>query len=240
MGKASRSKRERREQATAVPIEHPGAARRLPVFWIVIALFIVAGLAAIVITAPDKGDDAAKAAAAKVPAFADVTVQGDDLATWDGTGTDEAIGEQVPTISGTDFDGMRRTLANNDGIARAYVVVAHWCPHCRAEVPRLVTWAKEHELPAGVEVVAVSTSVDDGQPNFPPAAWLAEEEWPFRVIADDEVGTAAAALGVEGFPFLVFADQHGIVQQRFSGEMPIGEFGAAIEDITPTAPKAAA
>ena len=239
MGKASRTKRERREQGSqaqaAIEAARRSDTRQLPVFWIVVATLVVAGLAAIVLTAPDDAERARDAKAATVPTYADVSVEGADLPTWDGTGADSAIGRTVPRISGTDFEGMRTTWTKDDGVARAYVVVAHWCPHCRAEVPRIVDWARDHELPQGVEVVTVSTSVDEGQPNFPPAAWLADEGWDFPVLIDDEVGTAAAALGVEGFPYLVFVDRDGKVRQRFSGEMPITDFGAAIDDLAPAA-----
>lgn len=240
MGKASRTKRERQErervQAT-IEAAQRSESRQLPVFWIVIALLVVAGLAAIVVTAPDDADRARDAKAADVPTYADVTVDGADLPTWSGEGDDDAVGRQVPSISGTDFEGMRTTWSNG-GVARAYVVVAHWCPHCQAEVPRIAEWAKSNDVPEGVEVVTVSTSADEAQPNFPPAAWLAEEGWEFPVLIDDEVGTAAQALGVEGFPFLVFVDRHGKVQQRFSGEMPIDEWDEAISDLAADAPGA--
>ncbi len=242
MGKASRTKRERRELDRQATIAAAAAndTRQLPIFWIVVALLVVAGIAALVVTAPSTTESKAAAKAAKVPVYEDVTVDGQELPTWSGSGTDDAIGMQVPTLKGVDFEQMRRSWSSGDGVARAYVVVAHWCPHCRAEVPRIVEWAKSNDLPAGVEVVTVSTAVDKGQVNIPPAAWLAEEQWPFEVMIDDELGTAASALGVEGYPYLVFVDRHGVVQERFSGEMPIDEFGAAIRKLATPAKHAAA
>jgi thiol-disulfide isomerase/thioredoxin len=233
MGKASRTKRERREldvQATITAAQRD-ATRQLPIFWIVVALLVVGGIATLVLTAPDARESAAAAEAAAVPTFADVSVDGAELPTWNGTGVDEAIGRQVPTIRGTTFERTRATWSSGDAIARVYVVVAHWCPHCRAEVPRLAQWERDNALPEGVELVTVSTAVDEHQPNFPPAAWLAQERWTHDVLVDDEVGSAAKALGVEGFPYLVFADRHGVVRQRFSGEMPIDEFATAIHAI---------
>lgn len=230
MGKASRAKHDRRD----APVPPPAPPRSFPVFWVVVVLVaIAAGVAAIVATRSGETDDAADAAAANVPTFADVRVDGDELPAFSATGDDAAVGERVPWITGEDFDGMKRSLAPDDGVARAYVVVAHWCPHCQDEVPRLVEWSKQNELPEGVEVVAISTAVSDSQPNFPPAAWLAREKWPWNAIIDDEVGTAAEALGVEGYPFLVFANADGTVAQRYSGEMPVEEFGDAIESIAP-------
>lgn len=236
MGKASRAKRERRDTtAPAATVRADDVRRQLPVFWIVVATMIVAGIATLVLTAPDKDEQARDAAAAKIPVYSDVSSQGESLPTWSGSGDDDAIGKIVPELRGEKFDGFKTAMAPGDGTSRVYVVLAHWCPHCQAEVPRIVKWAKAHELPANVEVVAVSTSVDKGRPNFPPAAWLAEEQWPYDVLIDDEVGTAAEALGVEGFPFLVFSDGEGKVTRRYSGEMPIKEFDAEVRALAPRA-----
>jgi thiol-disulfide isomerase/thioredoxin len=243
MGKASREKRERREQAGAQTPQSAGrhassgggggdSQRQLPVFWIVIGALVLAGIAALVLTAPDDRETAAESAASKVPTFADVTVEGDSLPTWSGSGSDLAEGKLVPSISAEKFDGFRTSITP-DGTARVYVVVAHWCPHCQDEVPRIVDWAAENEVPDGVEVLALSTSASKDQPNYSPAAWLAREQWPFDALIDDELGTGAEALGVEGFPFLIFTDADGTVTKRFSGEMPIDEFEQELLALAP-------
>src|SRR5690606_15051496 len=104
-----------------------------------------------------------------------------------------------------------------------------------AEVERIVEWTKDNQVPAGVEVIGVSTSVSESQPNFPPAEWLAREAWPFDTLIDDEANSLADAFGMEGTPFLVFTDAQGAVTKRFSGEMPIADFAAALEAIAPDA-----
>ncbi len=242
MGKASREKRERRTESMSRVAPPEDVRRQLPVFWMVIAAMVAIGIATLVLTAPDDAKKAQDAAADKVPAFATVNVEGKELSKWSGSGTDRAEGSIVPELQGEKFDGFRTTLTPGDGTARVYVVIAHWCPYCQAEVPRIVDWAKVHELPANVEVIAVSTSVDDGRPNYPPAAWLAEEQWPYDVLIDDELGTAAEALGTDGFPFLVFTDTTGKVTHRYSGEMPIDEFDKEVRALAKpaaAAPKAA-
>ena len=236
MGKASRTKRERRDEESSLPkIDVATERRSLPVFWIVIGVLVVAGIAALILTAPDDATKEREAAVADAPTYADVTVDGSNLTGWDGQGTDPGVGEEVPTLRGTSLDDEPLTVRPGGGTARVYVVMAHWCPHCQAEIPRIVEWSKENDLPAGVEVVGVSTSVDKGQANFPPATWLAREDWPYDVLIDDELGTAAEALGVEGFPYMVFVDADGTVDKRFSGEMEIKDFAAAIDDIAPEA-----
>jgi uncharacterized membrane protein YphA (DoxX/SURF4 family) len=82
MGKSARLKRERREAAThaAEVVER----RQLPLFWMTIALLVVGGIAALVMTAPSDAERARSESASKVPQFADVTSQGDALPTWTG------------------------------------------------------------------------------------------------------------------------------------------------------------
>lgn len=232
MGKASRTKRERREH----PVPEPTSRRPFPVFWALVVLIVVGGALTLVLTATNESERAADKAAEGVPTYADVRVDGAPLPTWTGADSDPAIGTRLPRISGVDFDGMKLPLAPDDGVARVYVVVAHWCPHCRDEVPRIVEWATSNSLPDNVEVVAISTAASESQPNFPPASWLAREDWPWDALIDDELGSAAAALGTEGYPFLVFASSDGIVRERYSGEMPIDAFDAAVRRLSTTSP----
>lgn len=240
MGKASRTKRERREDEGqvlgangALPrIDTPREKRQLPIFWIIIGLLVVGGLAALILTAPDKATKEREAAALNAPVNADVKVEGRDLPSWGGEGKDKGIGKIVPAISGTTMKSKKVTFAPNGKAGRAFVVLAHWCPHCNNEVPKIVEWAKKNPLGAGVEIVGISTAADKGQINYPPAQWLARENWKFTTLADDEIGTASKALGVEGYPFIVFTDKDGKVVQRFSGEMPIDDFAKAIDSIT--------
>jgi thiol-disulfide isomerase/thioredoxin len=247
MGKASRSKRERHDGeddgdapssgggsgGSSRPITAAAPRKEFPFFWATIAVIVVGGLVALVLTRPDASTNERTDAAKDVPVYADVEIDGDDLVTWSGSGTDTAVGDPVPTISGTSTKNKPLTLAAGDGTAYVYSVMAHWCPHCNAEVPRIVDWANDGNLPDGVEIVGVSTSADKGQPNFPPATWLAKENWTYPTIIDDELGTASDALGTSGFPNLVFVDVDGKVVERFSGEMPEDKFDAAVQKIAP-------
>ncbi len=102
--------------------------------------------------------------------------------------------------------------------------LAHWCPHCQAEVPRLVDVADADGTVDGVALAAVATASSPERPNYPPGPWLADEGWPGPVMVDSEVEaadrlpTAAAAYGESGFPFLVAVDADGTVVARASGE----------------------
>ena len=109
------------------------------------------------------------------------------------------------------------------------VVVAHWCPHCNDEVPRLVELGEQGRIPDGVDLVAVSTAVAPDRPNWPPADWLTDTmAWPFPAMFDGvdlerEAYVAAEAYGVTGFPFVVLVDGDGTVVDRWSGERDTDE-----------------
>ena len=75
----------------------------------------------------------------------------------------------------------------------------------------------------GIRTVAVLTGTNPSAPDFPPAAWIQREGWTGDVLLDDEAGTAAAAYGLSGYPFLVWVDADGDVVARTSGELAIDE-----------------
>ena len=76
-------------------------------------------------------------------------------------------------------------------------------------------------MPADLDVVFLSTSVQSSAPNYPPSAWLAKEGVPFPVIVDDARGTGHQALGGMGFPNLHLVGAGGTVIARTSGELEL-------------------
>jgi cytochrome c biogenesis protein CcmG, thiol:disulfide interchange protein DsbE len=101
--------------------------------------------------------------------------------------------------------------------------VAHWCPHCQAEVPLVQEWIASGKAPKGVDFYSVSTGVSADKPNYPPSKWLAKAGWEPPVLADDEAQSAAQSWGLTGFPYFVMVDKDGKVWQRGSGEIPIDQ-----------------
>ena len=110
------------------------------------------------------------------------------------------------------------TAITADGTAKLLLFLAHWCPHCQAEVPVVQDWVDAGSLPADVELISVSTAIDPGRPNYPPDAWLDREGWTAPVIVD-ESGAVADAYGLSAFPFWVFVNADGTVAGRLSGEL---------------------
>jgi len=136
----------------------------------------------------------------------------------EGTADDPAIGKTAPELIGLSLAGKKVTVGN-DGEPRILVFLSHSCPHCQAEVPRIVELEQEGLLD-GVEIDTIATNTSDQLPNWPPSEWLRDEDWPYSpVLADDERLRAFFAYGGEAFPYFVFVDADGKVAGRVSGEI---------------------
>ncbi len=158
-------------------------------------------------------------------ATAGVTVRGDALAPY-AEGADPGAGTPAPTLEGVSPAGTPVDVEYGEPTLLAFL--AHWCPHCQAELPRLVTMLDNGALD-GLDPVVVLTGTDSSAPNYPPGAWVEEEGWEGRVILDDEEGTAAGAFGLTSYPFLVLVDADGNVIDRSAGEMGLERLIAFVE-----------
>jgi thiol-disulfide isomerase/thioredoxin len=101
--------------------------------------------------------------------------------------------------------------------------VAHWCPHCQAEVPRLQQWRTDGSVSTAVDWATVSTSVEPSGPNYPPSAWLDRVGWTAPVLADSTDATAGQAWGLQSFPYLVAVRADGTVAARGVGELTLDQ-----------------
>jgi len=204
-----------------------GSGPRVPLFTIVIAAVLVVAIAVVVVvrlTGDDDGGDPVVTDEAPVtsPAAGDgdfgvLKVEGDPLPAFPGEGDDPAVGLPAPTLVGENPAGDAVTIDPADG-PMVIAFVAHWCPHCQAEVPRIVDLVDGHDELDGVKLVAVATGTDPSAPKFPPGRWLTEEEWPAPVLLDTARDEAAAAYGLSGYPYIVAIDANGKVVARTSGE----------------------
>lgn len=162
--------------------------------------------------------------------YQSVAVTGPALAPLGDTGNDVAVGADGPALRGYNFIGAPVNIVPGEmGDPVMLVFLAHWCPHCNREVPRLVQWHDEGLVPKNLRVVGITTSSRNDQPNWPPSEWIDQFGWPFEVMADSREQSAAAAYGVDGFPFMVILDGRGKVALRMSGEREVSEIVAAVE-----------
>lgn len=132
---------------------------------------------------------------------------------------DPAIGRRAPELSGTDFAGEPVEIVA-DGTPRVIMFVAHWCGHCQREIPAVKELIDAGALPAGLDIVVVSTAVREGVDNYPPQTWLQAEGWPGPIMRDSELMEALVAFGVGGFPFSVYLNADHEVVTRSAGEIP--------------------
>jgi thiol-disulfide isomerase/thioredoxin len=196
----------------------------------VAAVVLIAVIVAVV--ASGSSDDNASAKTTKFETHA-VTVDGTPLPQYDstkytGNDSDPAIGETIPTATGVSiFDGTPVTIKPT-GKPQMLVFVAHWCPHCQREVPKLVQLAKDGTFD-GVDVTAVATGTNPDAVNYPPSAWLKGVGWPFPVMADSPTGTGAEAYGISAYPYFVLVDANGQVAGRSTGEVPPADIAANIK-----------
>jgi cytochrome c biogenesis protein CcmG, thiol:disulfide interchange protein DsbE len=153
-------------------------------------------------------------------------ITGDPLPPFQGPDNDAAVGLPAPEVSGTNFAGTPVSI-EPDGRAKAILFLAHWCPHCQAEVPLVQTWVNAGGVPEGVDLVAVATGIDPSQPNYPPDAWLAREGWTAPVIADP-TNSVAEAYGLTAYPLWVFVGSDGNVVARAAGAMSIPDLEAVV------------
>jgi hypothetical protein len=215
-----RSSTQKRRSQPQAPRNRPIVIAAGVVLFVVVAAVIAVALAS---------NTPALAEPAEVP----VAVEGAPLPEWSGEGADPALGMVLPTVSGTDLTGAAMTIGP-DGRAKAVVVLAHECPHCQAEVPRIVEWLENNPVPEGVDVVGLSTNINPAGTNYPPSAWLEREGWQPQTLNDDANRTAYQALTLGlGTPGWLFVTADGVVQLRTVGELPPEQFGALLEEIAP-------
>ena len=203
----------------AAPVRNPSRRAASTTRWWVIGGLVVVLVVAVVVAlaASGGGDDDDSSSTAKQEVGA-VTVDGTSLPAYDADArTDAAVGDTAPTLEGSGFDEQPVTIGPT-GNPQVVMFLAHWCPHCQAEVPRIVTLADQGAF-EGIDVASVATGTSADAPNYPPSAWLTREDWPFEVLVDDRQGTAAAAYGLSAYPFFVFLDGDGKVLGRTTGEI---------------------
>lgn len=163
-------------------------------------------------------------------------IQGAPLAPMQDGGPDEAIGAQVPVVDGFDFDGSAVSLdVAASGKPTMLVFLAHWCPHCNAEVPVLLDWKNSGAVPANLNIVGIATAVAPTAPNYPPYQWFSNKGWSWPVLVDQKTedgvaGVAAQAFGASGWPFFVIIGEDGTVKARGSGEKTIAELQAIVDE----------
>lgn len=203
--------------------------KRFPVLPVVFGVLAALVVVAVVFTGGESLTDEERIEAAA----GEVTVTGDELAPFITAASDSAIGSPAPTISGIDFAGNTVTLTPGEA-PTVVLFLAHWCPHCQAEVPAVQEWLDGTGGVPGVDFVSVTTSYRPAQGNWSPQDWLEDEGWDVPVIRDDTLGSAYVSYGGGDFPYWVFLDGDGNVALRDAGELPVAELEAIMLGLSTT------
>ena len=185
---------------------------------------VLIGIAAIVAIGSSGGNDSS---ANGLQQFSDITVNGDALAPYSDGADDPAIGMPAPEVVGEGFTGNPVTTKTD--APQLIVFLAHWCPHCNREIPRILELDKQGGIPADLRVVGVATGSRDDQPNWPPSAWLEDMGWKWEAAADSADGQIFSAYGGTSFPTMVLVSPDGTVVNRFSGEIETADLGERIK-----------
>jgi len=186
---------------------------------------VVAAAAAIAIGSSGGGSSTPKNAAAYpggvTPAqFQPVKITGAKLAPLPESGADPSVGMVAPSIEGYDSNGRPTVVTPTaDGIATMLVFLAHWCPSCNREMPRLMDWYDSGKVPSALRIVGITTGSDNARANWPPSDWLDGFKWPWDRLADTKEAEAALAYGVNAYPYFVLIDSTGKVVKRNAGEV---------------------
>lgn len=164
------------------------------------------------------------------PAADPIVITGAALPDLPQQGSDPAVGTTLPTLSGIGMDGEPMEIGTSGG-PRMIVALAHWCPHCQAELPMLVDLIASGDVPDGVSVVGLSTGISELRPNYPPSDWFDREGWVQPTLIDDAESDALQALGMPRFPGFIFVDNQGVVRLRMTGEVDRQVLIQAMESI---------
>lgn len=185
-------------------------------------------------TAPDTSAEQAEADGPTAPgesseqSASDQPAAAGSLPAYPEQGPDPAVGQVIPSISGSTLAGEPLTISA-DGKAKVILFVAHWCPHCQREIPVLTEHLRNNPMPDDVELLTVSTAVVEERGNYPPQKWLESAGWTAPVLADSEEGAAAFAYGLSSFPYYVVVDADGKVVVRTSGELTAEAFDSLVQ-----------
>ena len=159
-------------------------------------------------------------------------ITGDALPVFDPSVVDTAIGMPAPAVVGHDHSGNEVAIDPATG-PHLVLFVAHWCPHCAADLPHVIEWMADGTIPQWLPVTLVSTAESATAANYPADTWLQEHGWPSPEIRDPSRGDGAAgevatAYGTSGYPYYVLIGADGTIAARTTGEQTAGDMTALI------------
>jgi peroxiredoxin len=135
------------------------------------------------------------------------------------------IGKEPPNFKLTDLNGNEESPLFYKGFANLLIVFwSPQCPHCRRELPRIVSLYEKKGKELNLKIVSVVGVPDKKDKNFEGIAASArliamQDKLSFPVVLD--IGAKSRVdYNVEGVPSLFLVDQSGRIRNAWSGESP--------------------
>ncbi len=125
-----------------------------------------------------------------------------------------ASGSRPPNISVRDLNGASHHLLSDEHRVVLLHFWATWCPHCRAEIPKLTEIYRRW---GASDVTVLAISVDDDLSHL--SRFVHANQLPYPVIAQSESPERIAdQFHVWGIPTTLLIDRNGLIVARFEGE----------------------
>ena len=121
--------------------------------------------------------------------------------------------ETAPEFSLQTLDGRTVKLSDYQGQVVLLNTWATWCPPCRAEMPDLEAYYREHQAD-GFVVLAVNSQESADTVS----AFLEDHDFTYPVLLDSD-GVVMERYGIRGLPTSFFIDRDGNVHGVWNGQL---------------------
>lgn len=124
-------------------------------------------------------------------------------------------GNRAPDFELTTLEGDKVKLSDFRGKVVFVNIWATWCPPCRAEMPEMVRYYKDHSS-KNVEVLAVNLTDSDSEKEVKKFAQEYKLNFPVLLDPDGKVGNTYKTVTI---PTTFIIDKKGIIKQKHIGPM---------------------
>ncbi|MDM5315198.1 TlpA disulfide reductase family protein [Fictibacillus sp. b24] len=124
-------------------------------------------------------------------------------------------GNSAPDFELTTIEGDKVKLSDLKGKVVFVNLWATWCPPCRAEMPEMVRFYKDHSS-KNVEVLAVNLTDSDSEKEVKKFAEEYKLNFPVLLDPDGKVGNTYKTVTI---PTTFIIDKNGIIKQKHIGPM---------------------
>ncbi len=129
------------------------------------------------------------------------------------TGVSASRGGSTVEFTLNDFSGKAVRLSDYRGHPVVVNLWASWCPPCRAEMPTLIQFYKDHQA-GGLVFLSVNSEDESARAQ----QFMSRVPMPFPVLYDPD-GQALRAFGADGLPDTFVIDRAGTLRFSWTGQI---------------------